>query len=127
MRHSLMLLSAIALLVGSSGGVAQAQKLDANGRCHAANGQFAKAEVCGGFGAVTAKLDAGGRCRDASGHYARAEVCGARAPSVAARSSRGAVVAPAAAAPVQRTKIPVRCKTDNGRFAKCGSPGAHPQ
>ncbi len=133
MRHSLMLFSAIALLAVSAGAPAQAQKLDANG-------QFAKAEVCGGFSAAVAKLDSNGKCRDAAGHFAKAEICGGGG-SVIAKSGGsmmakpgGAMtagnkpsnsVAPAATA-TTRAKIPERCKNDKGQFAKCGSKGSHP-
>ena len=94
MRTILIVLSAIGLMAASS---AQAQKLDANGRCHAANGQFAKAEVCGGA-----------------------------APTKVAKASKSSKVAPAAAEPPACAAQPARCKNDKGKFAKCGSPGAHP-
>jgi hypothetical protein len=93
MRTILIVLSAIGLMAA---GGAQAQKLDANGRCHAANGQFAKAEVCAGA-----------------------------APAKASKSAKAAV-APAAAEPPARAAQPARCKDAKGKFAKCGSPGAHP-
>lgn len=99
MRHTLMLVSVIGLIAGASG--AQAQKLDANGRCHAANGQFAKAEVCGGA------------LRSAAKTTARA-------------TARTAAIAPAAVAPPARASEKAKCRTDTGKFAKCGSAGAHP-
>jgi hypothetical protein len=69
---------AAALMLAAT--TASAQKLDANGKCHAANGQFAKAEVC--KGAVSAKpeagpykLDAKGNCHDAKGKMAKKALC----------------------------------------------------
>jgi len=54
------------LAVGLSGPVA-AQKLDAKGKCHDANGKFAKMEVCQGApsaaGAASTASTAG-KCRD---------------------------------------------------------------
>ena len=98
MRRLIILSASLALAIAASA-PANAQKLDKNGRCHAANGEFAKASVCGG---------------------------------PAARSSRSATrsteVAPAAAIPPLRAPAPTaeRCKDDKGRFAKCGTKGAHP-
>ena len=59
---------------------ASAQKLDANGKCHAADGKFAKAEVCSGAKAATPdagpyKLDAKGKCHDAKGKMAKTAMC----------------------------------------------------
>ena len=86
-------------------GAASAQKLDANGRCHDAKGQFAKAEVCGG-----ASMKAASK---ASKSKAAASATAAAAPAAATAS---------ATAPAK----PQRCKNDKGKFAKCGTPGAHP-
>jgi hypothetical protein len=97
-----MILAAAAMLAGSLATAADAQKLDRNGRCHAANGQFAKAEVCGGGAGPVSRT----RAR----------------PSIFAPApeTRPAVVT------ASRAKTPVRCKDDRGRFAKCGAAGAHP-
>ena len=56
---------------------AMAQKLDAHGKCHAANGRMAKMEVCkGGMSAGRAyKLDAKGNCHDAKGRMAKKTMC----------------------------------------------------
>jgi hypothetical protein len=56
---------------------ASAQKLDKNGRCHAADGKFAKAEVCKGAGGEhhAYKLDDKGKCHDEKGKFAKAELC----------------------------------------------------
>jgi hypothetical protein len=86
------------LFVGS----ASAQKIDANGRCHDAKGQFAKAEVCGGASAKTSKM------------------------SKASKSTPSAQAAATPAAATTAAAKPQRCKNDKGKFAKCGSPGAHP-
>ena len=135
-RTLLTAAAAIAFLL--SAGTVSAQKLDANGRCHSASGQFAKAEVCGGASSLkatkaskaapamtpmSAKPAAAAKaekCRDDKGHFIK---CGA-APAAAAMSAK----APAAAA--MSAKAPpaksARCKNAKGKFAKCGSPGATP-
>lgn len=100
MRHATMMIAALALLAIAAP-AANAQKLDANGRCHDAKGRFAKAEVCKGASstpavkpaAVTAKtapaatpapaatapsgykVDAKGKCRDAKGRMAKKDLC----------------------------------------------------
>ena len=114
--------TSLALLLGASG--ANAQKIDANGRCHAASGQFAKAEVCGG-------------ASRASGRVARSVTTAAKP----ATATVGSIAGPAAATSTTRCKdakgkfikcetttttAAARCKNDKGKFAKCGSPGAHP-
>ena len=65
MLRTLAFVAAIVLAAGA----ASAQKIDANGRCHAANGQFAKAD------AGPYKLDAKGKCHDAKGKMAKKEMC----------------------------------------------------
>ncbi len=97
LRVTLVAASAAVLLFAGS---ASAQKLDANGRCHDAKGQFAKAEVCGGAAAKTAKMSKSNA-----------------APSAMAAAKPASATAPAK---------PQKCKNDKGKFAKCGSPGAHP-
>jgi hypothetical protein len=97
MRHKLILFSMIGILAAGAG-AADAQKIDANGRCHAANGQFAKAEVCGGASRSIA----------------------------ASKAARAQVITPATAAPPIRSAEKPMCRNDKGKFAKCGSPGAHP-
>jgi hypothetical protein len=82
-------------------GTASAQKLDANGRCHDANGQFAKAEVCSGASMKAAK-------------------------SKGAASATAAASPAAATAPATASAKPQKCKNDKGKYAKCGTPGAHP-
>jgi hypothetical protein len=94
LKSTLIAAAAAAFLFAGS---ASAQKLDANGRCHDAKGQFAKAEVCGG-----ASMKAG--------------------KSKAAASAMAAATPAAATAPAKAQ----RCKNDKGKFAKCGTPGAHP-
>ena len=74
MLRTLAIVAAFALVAGA----ADAQKLDKNGKCHAADGKFAKAEVCTGVKAADAgayKLDAKGKCHDAKGKFAKAEMC----------------------------------------------------
>ncbi len=78
MLRTLAIVAALALCATA----ADAQKLDKNGKCHAADGKFAKAEVCAG--AKTAapagvyKLDAKGKCHDAKGKMAKKELCAAK-------------------------------------------------
>ena len=137
----ILLTTAAAIAFLLSAGTVSAQKLDANGRCHSASGQFAKAEVCGGAASLKATKSAKAapamaamsatpaaaakaeKCRDDKGHFIK---CGA-APAAAAMSAK-APAAPAAAA--MSAKAPAakaaRCKNAKGKFAKCGSPGATP-
>lgn len=90
----------IAAIFALVAGVADAQKIDKNGRCHDAKGHFAKMEVCKGSGApataaskratapaatapakpVTGaaagyKLDAKGNCHDAKGKMVKKAQC----------------------------------------------------
>jgi hypothetical protein len=69
------------------------------------------------------KLDKNGRCHDTAGKFAKAEVCGG-APKTAAKTATPVPAAAPAmkAAPAKGAK----CKNDKGKFAKCGTPGAHP-
>jgi hypothetical protein len=85
MRHALTIAAALAM-AASFTVPASAQKLDDNGRCHAKDGKFAKAEVCAGLG------------------------------------RKGSVLGPTTGGMMAGK----RCKNDTGKFAKCGSPGAHP-
>jgi hypothetical protein len=99
MRYALMLTVTFALAAGLAT-TADAQKWDKNGRCHAASGKFAKDAVCAGVPQT-------GKVRPAG-----------------VSATREAPVAAAPAAPAMAAKQ--RCKDDKGKFAKCGSPGAHP-
>jgi hypothetical protein len=78
MFRTLAIVAALALCATA----ADAQKLDKNGKCHAADGKFAKAEVCaGGAKAASAgdyKLDAKGNCHDAKGKMAKKTMCAAK-------------------------------------------------
>nr|MEA2797520.1 hypothetical protein [Phenylobacterium sp.] len=98
LKSTLIAAAAAAFLFAGSAG---AQKLDANGRCHDAKGHFAKAEVCGG-----ASMKAG--------------------KSKAAASATASATPAAATASATAPAKPQRCKNDKGKFAKCGTPGAHP-
>jgi hypothetical protein len=78
MFRTLAIVAAFALAAGS----VSAQKLDANGKCHGADGKFAKAEVCKGAAAAKPdvgayKLDAKGNCHDAKGKMAKKAMCAA--------------------------------------------------
>jgi hypothetical protein len=86
MRYALMMTATVSLLVLTVSS-ASAQKIDANGRCHAKNGQFAKMDVCKGAAPVAAavsspamvghtyKLDTKGKCHDGKGKMAKKELC----------------------------------------------------
>jgi hypothetical protein len=79
MFRTLAIVAALALTAGA----ADAQKLDKNGKCHAADGKFAKAEVCAGVKAAAPdagpyKLDAKGNCHDAKGKMAKKDMCAAK-------------------------------------------------
>jgi hypothetical protein len=71
MRPILTFAATLALVAGLAG-VADAQKLDKNGRCVDDKGRFAKAEMCKG---PMYKLDKGGLCRDDKGRMAKKEMC----------------------------------------------------
>ncbi len=103
MFRTLAIVAAFALAAGS----ATAQKIDANGRCHAANGQFAKAEVCGGVSksttttkttaaktetattAPTGSTTTTTKCRDAKGHFMKCDAAPAAAPAASAKADAG--------------------------------------
>ncbi|HZZ30536.1 MAG TPA: hypothetical protein VFE10_00975 [Phenylobacterium sp.] len=77
MLRTLAIVAALALCATA----ADAQKLDKNGKCHAADGKFAKAEVCAGAKGAMApayKLDAKGNCHDAKGKMAKKDLCAAK-------------------------------------------------
>jgi hypothetical protein len=96
MRRTLTMLATAAFAL-SLAGVASAQKLDANGKCHAADGKFAKAEVCAGAKGAAAdagpyKLDSKGNCHDAKGKMAKKAMCpkADAAPAKAAAAAKPA-------------------------------------
>lgn len=77
MLRMLAIVAALALCATA----ADAQKLDKSGKCHAADGKFAKAEVCAGAKGAAApayKLDAKGNCHDAKGKMAKKDLCAAK-------------------------------------------------
>src|SRR5580698_10268443 len=99
MRSIVLLLAAVTFTTGVAS-TADAQKLDKNGRCHAANGQMAKAEVCAG----------GSRTAPAS------------APAMTGPTK--SLTTPAAA-PFKGPAAPAkgaRCKDGKSKFVKCGTP-----
>jgi hypothetical protein len=77
MLRTLAIVAAFALCATA----AEAQKIDANGKCHGADGKFAKMEVCKGAApamkadAGPYKLDAKGKCHDAKGKMAAKAKC----------------------------------------------------
>lgn len=50
-------------------------KLDASGRCHAANGAFVVAQLCITAASGPYRLDANGRCHAANGHFVATSLC----------------------------------------------------
>ncbi len=114
--------ASLALLL--SAGAANAQKIDANGRCHDASGKFASAAVCGGAPKASGKV---ARAVTASAQPATATVTSTTAAAGAASTTRckdakGKFIK----CETTTTTAAARCKTDKGKFAKCGTPGAHP-
>lgn len=76
MRRFLIFTAAVALL--GTAPIANAQKIDKNGKCHAADGKFAKMEVCKGGAVIAAhkyKLDAKGNCHDEKGKMSKKDLC----------------------------------------------------
>lgn len=73
----MILIAAAACLALSGAASADAYKLDGKGKCHAADGKFAKAELCKTAMAPAHmyKLDAKKKCRDEKGHFAEAKLC----------------------------------------------------
>ena len=62
--RSLVFAAVLALALGTV--PANAQKLDVNGKCHGADGKFAKAEVC-----ANASKPVPQKCRDSKGKFAK--------------------------------------------------------
>lgn len=119
MLKTTLIAAAAAMLLFA--GSASAQKLDANGRCHDAKGQFAKAEVCGGTTATTSKMS---KSKSAKSAMTAAKPASASGPEAATTAA-----GPASAAGPTTGAAPAkaqRCKNAKGKFAKCGTPGAHP-
>ena len=54
-------------------------KLDANGKCHAANGQFVATALCRAVPPGPYKLDANHRCHAANGQFVANSYCAAAA------------------------------------------------
>lgn len=71
--RTVMIVAALAFLAGVPS--AHAQKLDANGKCHGADGKFAKMEVCKATSGGGYKLDAKGKCHGPDGKFAKADKC----------------------------------------------------
>ncbi len=69
------LLAAVAVLSLALASGAHAQKIDKAGKCHGADGKFAKMEACKGVSAHTYKLDAKGACHDETGKFAKKAMC----------------------------------------------------
>ena len=59
----------------SGAALADTYKLDAQGKCHADNGKFAKQELCATVAAHAYKADSKGKCRDEKGKFADAKFC----------------------------------------------------
>ena len=74
MRKTALFLAAFTVAAGLAMG-ASAQKIDANGKCHAADGTLAKMAVCKPAPKVAAK---GAKCKDANGKFAKCSAPGAK-------------------------------------------------
>ena len=78
MTKIILIVAAFGLTL-SGAAMADAYKLDGKGKCHAADGKFAKAELCKTAApaapAHTYKMDAKQKCRDEKGHFAEAKLC----------------------------------------------------
>jgi hypothetical protein len=134
MKNFVIALAAITLAAGLATG-ASAQKLDANGRCHAANGEFAKAEVCGGVAKAdkkeaktTAKADAKVAKVDAAATKSKAD---AKADAKKAKADAKAAAAKTKAdakADAKPAKTPAaKCRDPKTKkFEKCTVAGSEP-
>ena len=72
----ILVAAACCIALSSAAMAADAYKLDAKGKCHAADGKFAKQELCAAAApAHTYKLDANKKCRDEKGKFAAANLC----------------------------------------------------
>ena len=114
--------ASLTLLLGAS--AANAQKIDANGRCHDAAGKFATAAVCGGAPRASGKV---ARSVTAAAQPATATVTTTKAPAGATATTRCKdAKGKFTKCETTTTTAAARCKNDKGKFAKCGTPGAHP-
>ena len=74
--HKMILVAAAFTLALSGAAMADGYKLDAKGKCHAADGKFAKAEMCKAAApAHTYKLDDKKKCHDETGKFAKQDLC----------------------------------------------------
>jgi hypothetical protein len=100
MIRTLALAAVFALAAGS----VSAQKIDAYGKCHGADGKFAKMDVCKGASAEKPKAGP-------------ATAVPAAKPTAGPATPTAGPATPAKSA---------KCKDAKGKFAKCGTPGATP-
>jgi hypothetical protein len=117
-------------LAAGLAGSANAQKIDANGKCHAANGEFAKAEVCSGVKA-DAKADTKAAKAEAKADKTKASATdtATKADAKAAKTKTDAKADATKAktdAKADAKVAKVKCKNAKGKFAKCGTAGATP-
>jgi hypothetical protein len=76
MRKLTIVATALCFALSGAAFAADGYKLDAKGKCHAADGKFAKAELCKTAApAHSYKLDAQKKCRDEKGKFAKADLC----------------------------------------------------
>ena len=74
--NKLILIAAACCFALSGAAYADTYKLDSKGKCHAADGKFAKQELCAtAMAAHTYKLDAKKQCRDEKGKFAKQSLC----------------------------------------------------
>ncbi len=107
MRNVVIISAAFALAFAASG--VQAQKMDKNGRCHAASGEFAKADVCAGVtGSNTPPVGTEGTAPS-------------KGPAMAGPSMKGSSFAPAASE--YKLDAKGKCHDAKGKMARkalCG-------
>ena len=76
MNKMILVVATCGFALSGTAFAADSYKLDAKGKCHAADGKFAKAEMCKTAApAHTYKLDAKKKCHDETGKFAKAELC----------------------------------------------------
>lgn len=87
MRKTLILVAALAMIGVAGSSAANAQTIDKNGKCHAADGKMAKMDVCKAVKPAKAE-----QCRDASGKFAKCGAAGAK-PALAATPAKATTTA----------------------------------
>jgi hypothetical protein len=129
MKKLFAAMAATTLALGLAMG-ASAQKIDDNGKCHGADGKFAKAEVCSGVKA-DAKADTKAAKAEAKADKTKASATdtATKADAKATKTKTDAKADATKAktdAKADAKVAKVKCKNAKGKFAKCGTAGATP-